>query len=75
MCCRPSTLMKKHVAGQRLELTAMQSKQESLEFLREKFTPSLEECLGPYFDYYVFFDGRFVKGKDAAVPVWDHALL
>lgn len=46
-----------------------------LEFLSEKFKPSLDECIGQFGQYYVYLDGRFVKGMQAAVPVWDHALL
>src|ERR1043165_9456230 len=29
----------------------------------------------PFLNLYVFIDGRFLRGTDAGVSVWDHALL
>jgi len=46
----------------------------SIEFLLEKFDSSSFRS-GTFFDLYVYFDGRFLKGSDARIPVWDHALL
>jgi branched-chain amino acid aminotransferase len=45
------------------------------EFLSEKFQPSLRTILGELFNLYVYIDGRFLKGEEAKVPVWEHAFL
>lgn len=41
----------------------------------EKFQPSLKEVVKELHDLYVYIDGRFVKGDEAKVSVWDHAFL
>jgi len=45
------------------------------ELFAEKFQPSLKECVGALYDRYVYIDGRFVKGEEAKISVWDHGLL
>ena len=46
-------------------------------FLPERFEPSLASLLEgiELRESYVFVDGRFLKGADATVSVWDHAFL
>lgn len=45
------------------------------EFLQEKFRPNMKEGLGELFDMYVYIDGRFLRGDDARISVFDHGLL
>lgn len=46
-----------------------------MEFLAERFRPTQLEAAGELSDRYVFIDGRFVKGRDASILVWDRGLL
>lgn len=43
--------------------------------VENKFALGLEEKLSSLFDLYVFIDGKFVKGEDATISVFDHGLL
>jgi branched-chain amino acid aminotransferase len=36
---------------------------------------SLKEMLKDLYDQYVYIDGKFVKGEEAKISVWDHAFL
>jgi branched-chain amino acid aminotransferase len=45
------------------------------EMFVEKFQPPLPAMLGDTYDAYVFIDGRFVKGDEAKISVYDHGLL
>ncbi len=46
-------------------------------FLEERFRPSVEEILSKegYFQLYIYYDGRFLKGKDARITPFDHGVL
>ena len=43
-------------------------------FLKERF-PDTSEQLRPLRELYIFVDGRFLKGNDQGVSVWDHGFL
>jgi len=47
----------------------------STEKYAEKFQPPLSEMLGSNYDSYVYVDGKFVKGEDAKISVFDHCVL
>lgn len=44
-------------------------------YLKDKFTPNLQDKLESLYDLFVFIDGEFLKGAEAKVSVFDHALL
>jgi len=47
-----------------------------LELFADRFQPSLDEIVNEiYGDLYVYVDGRFLKGAEARIPVFDHGLL
>ena len=41
----------------------------------EKFIPDLKGVLGDLYDLYVYIDGKFLRGEDAKISVFDHGLL
>ena len=47
----------------------------AMEMYADRFTPSLPTMLGDTYDAYVFIDGKFVKGDEAKISVYDHGLL
>jgi branched-chain amino acid aminotransferase len=53
----------------------LKSVQDPPDLYRSQFTPSIEEVIKPYLGLFVYVDGRFLKGVDASVSVWDHGLL
>lgn len=44
------------------------------EFLRDRF-PSTHQEMSRHRDLYIFVDGRFLKGDEQGVSVWDHGFL
>ena len=43
--------------------------------LEDRFNPAFRTAAGNLYDLYVYVDGKFVKGEEARVPVWDHGFL
>ena len=45
----------------------------TIELFAEKFQPSLAEIVNEFYgDLYVYIDGKFLKGAEARIPVYDH---
>jgi branched-chain amino acid aminotransferase len=47
----------------------------SKEKYAEKFQPPLAEMLGSNYNSYVYIDGKFVRGEEAKISVFDHCVL
>jgi branched-chain amino acid aminotransferase len=45
-----------------------------MDLFADRFTAN-NQVLGQLFDRYVFIDGRFVRGSEAKVSIWDHSYL
>jgi len=48
----------------------------TIELFADRFQPSLAEIVNEFYgDLYVYIDGKFLKGAEARIPVYDHGLL